>query len=505
MIPLSLGDYSDNSILLVMAITLPLLSALLLPFFGRHANLRDAVSITISLALLVVVIQLVDVYRNGVRPQVTLWQLFPGFNLTLALRPLGVIFAATAGFLWVVTTLYAIGYMRANREQGQTRFFICFALSIASAMGVAFSDNLFSLFVFYEMLTLLTYPLVTHHGDKPAMWGGRTYMAVLMSCSLGFLLPAILIVWHLTGTLDFAPNGVLAGKLAPWQTAGLLALFVFGIAKTAIMPAHRWLPAAMVAPAPVSALLHAVAVVKAGVFSLMMVIVYVFGYESLAELTHSDWWVSGWLPALAAFTILVASLRALRLDNLKQRLAYSTISQLSYIILGAALLAPLSIVGAMLHLVAHAFGKITLFFAAGAIATASGKKYVSDLDGIGRAMPWTMTAFVIGALSIIGIPPTIGFLSKWYILLGAFQQGSYFVLSVLLLSTLLSAAYLLPIIHSAFFKRAPESVTYGEAPRSMVIAMLISAGCCLALFFTAGEVLSVAAETLTTWEPLHLP
>lgn len=505
MIPLPLSDYSDNSILLVMAVILPLIGAVVLPFFHRHPTARDAVSITISLALLVVVMQLVDVYRDGGRPQVELWRLFPGFSITLALRPLGVIFAATAGFLWVVTTLYAIGYMRGNNEQGQTRFFVCFALSIASTMGVAFSDNLFSLFVFYEMLTLMTYPLVTHHGGNRAMWGGRTYIGVLMSCSLGFLLPAILIVWHMTGTLDLARGGILGNTFEPWQTGLLLALFVFGIAKTAIMPVHRWLPAAMVAPTPVSSLLHAVAVVKAGVFSLVTVLLYVFGYEPLHSLTAENWWVSGWLPVLAAFTILAGSLTALRLDNIKQRLAYSTISQLSYIILGAALLAPLSIAGAMLHIVAHAFGKITLFFAAGAIATASGKKYVSELDGIGRAMPWTMIAFTIGAFSIIGVPPTIGFLSKWYIMLGAFQEQHYYVLAVLLLSTLFSAAYLLPIIHSAFFKPAPEPATHGEAPKWMVIAMVISSGCTILLFFLAGDALSIAAETLSTWEPLHLP
>lgn len=500
-----LDGYSANAALLFMAVALPFIGGVLLPFFHRHAELRDAISITVSLALCVLVTQLVDVYVDGGRPKLALWELFPGFSLVLSLRPLGVLFAATAAFLWVATTFYAIGYMRKNKEHGQTRFFTCFSLSIAMTMGIALSDNLFTLFIFYEMLTLLTYPLVVHHGDKSAVHGARKYLLTLLGTSLGLLLPALLVVQHVTGTLDFARGGILADTLTPVQTGLLLAMFAFGIGKAALMPVHRWLPAAMVAPTPVSALLHAVAVVKAGVFSIVMVIIYIFGYDTLRFQTEQDWMAGTWLKYVAAFTIIVASLTALRLDNLKQRLAYSTVSQLSYVILGAALLAPLSIAGAMLHIVAHAFGKITLFFAAGAIYTASKKKFVSELDGIGRAMPWTMLAFTVGALSIIGIPPAIGFVSKWYILLGAMQAKDYVVLVVIIASSLLNAAYLLPIIHRAFFREPKEAIVHGEAPKPMVAAMAVTAGMTIVLFFFARDILSIASESLSAWEPLHLP
>jgi multicomponent Na+:H+ antiporter subunit D len=493
-----------NASLMLFAVVIPIFGALLLPFFARQPNLREAVSITTSLALLFVVIQLLDVFYTGSRPYIEIWEIIPRFHIAFSLRPLGMIFALVASALWVVTTLYAIGYVRGNEETGQTRFFICFAMAIAATMGIAFSANLFTLFVCYEVLSLSTYPLVTHKGSSEAMHGGRTYLGMLMGCSLGLFLPAILIVWHVTGTLDFARGGILQGYFTPLETGLLLAMFVFGIAKGALMPMHRWLPAAMVAPTPVSALLHAVAVVKAGVFAIVMVIVYVFGFESLTEITAADWRASAWLPYVACFTIVVSSLIALRQDNLKRRLAYSTIGQLSYIILGAALLAPLSLVGAVLHVVAHAFGKITLFFAAGAIYTASHKTRVSELNGIGRAMPWTMGAFTLGTLCMIGVPPTIGFVGKWYLLLGAVDAGHYAAVIALVLSTFLNAAYLLPIVHAAFFRKPDSTLGHGEAPKIMVWALSITGFSTLLLFFYSDWLLQIASEIPSFWEPMHL-
>lgn len=504
MSPPLLEGFSANAALMVFAVAIPLFGALLLPFFSRQPNMRETVSLLTALALWFVVIQLLDVFYTGSRSFARVWELLPGFHLSFRLRPLGVIFALVASTLWLVTTLYSIGYMRGNKEQHQTRFYTCFAVAIAATMGIAFSANLFTLFVFYELLSLSTYPLVTHKGGKAAMRGGRTYLGVLMGASLGLVLPTIVILWHVTGTLNFTPGGILGEHFTPWQTGLLLALLVFGFAKAALMPLHRWLPAAMVAPTPVSALLHAVAVVKAGVFSVVMVIVYIFGFERLAALVELDWLAGGWLPYVACFTVVAASLVALRQDNLKRRLAYSTVSQLSYVVLGAALLAPLSLVGAVLHIVAHAFGKITLFFAAGAIYTASKKTEVSQLGGIGRAMPWTMTAFAIGALSVIGVPPTIGFVSKWYIFLGAMDARHYAAIATLILSTLLNAAYLLPIIKSAFFGHAPTPITHGEAPKPMVWAMTFTAAATVLLFFFTGWLLLIAGEIPPQWEPMHL-
>ncbi len=357
------------------------------------------------------------------------------------------LFALVASGLWIVSSLYSIGYMRGNDEAKQTRFYVCFALAIAAALGIAFSANVFTLFVFYELLTLITYPLVTHHGTDKARSGGRTYLGLLVGTSVVFLLPALVFTWHVAGTTDFTPGGILGDKLSGFALGGLLALYMFGIGKAALMPFHRWLPAAMVAPTPVSALLHAVAVVKAGVFSVVKVIVYVFGTETLAAAENTDW-----LVAIAGFTIVAASVVALNADNLKRRLAYSTVSQLSYVVLAAALLAPLSVIGAALHIAAHALGKITLFFAAGAIYTAAHKTEVSQLDGIGRRMPWTMGAFAIGALSMIGLPPAAGFVSKWYMLSGAMAASHWPAVAVIAGSTLLNAGYFLPILHRAYFR-----------------------------------------------------
>ncbi len=299
-------------------------------------------------------------------------------------------------------------------------------------------------------MTISTYPLVTHKANEEAVRAGRLYLLLLLGTSLVLFLPAIIATYALAGTLDFTPGGILGGKAGPGVTALLLALYVFGIGKAAVMPLHFWLPAAMVAPTPVSALLHAVAVVKAGVFAILKVIVLIFGVDSLSTTGQSLW-----LTLVAGATIIAASLVALRQDNLKRRLAYSTVSQLSYVILGAAILAPISVVGAAMHIAAHAVSKITLFFAAGSIHTASHLTEVSQLDGIGRRMPWTMGAFAIGAVSMIGIPPTAGFLGKWFMLTGAMQTANWIAVGVIVISTILNAGYFLPIVFRAFFREAP--------------------------------------------------
>ena len=477
-----------------------LLSGLVLPVVGAAGvavcrylpNLREGVSLLTAGALFFCVASLVPSVLDGARPGFELLEVMPGLQIAFRVEPLGMLFALVASGLWLVSSLYSIGYMRANGEAHQTRFYVCFALALAATIGIAFSANAFTLFIFYEALTLVTYPLVTHHGTDGARKGGRIYLAVLIGTSVVFLLPALVFTWHTTGTTDFRAGGILAGKLDPVPMAALLALYMFGIGKAALMPFHRWLPAAMVAPAPVSALLHAVAVVKAGVFSVVKVVVYLFGTEALGNGVPTDW-----LIAVSGFTILAASVVALNADNLKRRLAYSTVSQLSYVVLAVAVLAPLSMIGAVLHIAAHALGKITLFFAAGAIYTASHNTEVSELDGIGRRMPWTMGAFAIGALSLIGVPPAAGFFSKWYMVQGAAASESWVALAVLGTSTLLNAAYFLPIIYGAFFRteRTAPARDHGEAPVASVAALVITAGATLALPF-AGSIPFALARTV---------
>jgi multicomponent Na+:H+ antiporter subunit D len=470
----------NSADLMPLAVAVPVAGAIGVALLHRSPNLRETVSFVSAAVLLACVVMLVPVVLQGGRPELVLLELLPDLPLAFRLEPLGMLFALVASVLWPVSTLYSIGYMRGNDESHQSRFFACFALAIACTLGIAFSANLITLFLFYELLTLVTYPLVTHHRDDEARSAGRVYLGILMGTSLTMLLIAVVATWFMAGTTEFTPGGVLGGEVSNAAIGGLLALFVFGIGKAAVMPVHRWLPAAMVAPTPVSALLHAVAVVKAGVFSVVKIVVYIFGVERVSGLSSVDW-----LPVITGFTIVAASVVALRSDNLKRRLAYSTISQLSYVVLAAALLTPLSVIGAALHIVTHAVSKITLFFAAGAIYTAAHKTNVSQLDGIGRRMPWTMAAFSVGALSLIGIPPLAGFFSKWFIVLGAAETGHWMALAVLLISTLLNAAYFLPIMYAAYFrKEKPMDHGHGEAPAPMVAAMAASA--LMVIGFAAG-------------------
>ncbi|MCB1509728.1 MAG: monovalent cation/H+ antiporter subunit D family protein [Hyphomicrobiaceae bacterium] len=475
--------------LILAALAIPTLAALLIPLCHRAPNLREAVTLISAGMLAIVVWHLLPHVMAGGRPEVALFRILPGVDLAFKVEPLGLVFALVASSLWPINSIYSIGYMRGNGEPRQTTFYVCFAVAIASALGIAFAKNLFTLFIFYELLTISTYPLVTHKGSEEAMQGGRVYLVLLLATSMVLLLPAIIATGVVAGTLDFAPGGILAGKLSPLLLGALLALYVFGIGKAALMPFHFWLPAAMVAPTPVSALLHAVAVVKAGVFTVLKVVVYVFGLDVLSKSGSSEW-----LTYVASGALLLASLIALMQTNLKARLAYSTVSQLSYVILAAALATGAGAMGGALHIVMHAAGKITLFFCAGAIYVAHHKTEIHQLDGIGHKMPITMFAFLIGSLSVIGLPPLGGSWSKWLIGLGSVDAGFSFVIGVLMLSSLLNVAYLMPIVARAYFvpspgeQRPPGDGRMQEAPIACLVPMVCTSLLCLILFFFAGDV-----------------
>ena len=474
--------------LVIISMVLPAAAAGLIAVFRAQPDAREAVTLVTAGVLSLVIAMLLSDVLGGARPGVEGPELVAGVRLSFTVEPLGMMFAAIASGLWIVNSIYSIGYMRGNGEPRQTPFYMCFAVAISSTIGVAFSGNLFTLFIFYEILTLSTYPLVTHKADENAIRGGRVYLLILLGTSMVLLLPAI--VWTLVaaGTVSFTPGGILGGKVSDGVLGVLLALYAFGIGKAALMPFHFWLPAAMVAPTPVSALLHAVAVVKAGVFSVLKIVVYVFGIETLRQSGTADW-----LLYAAGATVLIASIVALRQDNLKKRLAYSTVSQLSYVILAAAILTPISAIGAAMHIAAHAVSKITLFFAAGSIYTAAHYTEISQLNGIGRRMPWTMAAFGVGAVSMIGVPPTAGFLGKWFMFLGAMDTGQWVAVGVIVASTLLNAAYFLPVVVRAFFV-APDdgSPEHGEAPAPIVIALTATAAGTILLFLFPGVPLDLA-------------
>ncbi len=495
---------NESSIILLLCVLVPMFAAFLVWLNSDRPNVRDATSIVTTVILFGLVLKLYPAVLAGETLEFEVATLVANISLKFSVEPLGLMFATIASGLWIITTLYAIGYMRGNNEKHHTRFFFCFAFSIGAAMGIAFSDNLLTLFIFYEVLTLSTYPLVTHKGTDAARQGGRNYLSILLTTSIGFLLPAIIWTYASAGTLDFIPGGVLAGQFNPAYLPLLIALFAFGIGKAALMPFHKWLPSAMVAPTPVSALLHAVAVVKAGVFTMMKVMIYTVGLDFAAMTSAS-------MPIayVACFTLTVASLIAMQKDNLKARLAYSTIGQLSYVVLGIMLANQAGVFGGAMQIAMHAMGKITLFFCAGAIYVATHKTEISDMQGLGRKMPFTFAAFFIASLSIIGLPPLGGSWAKFYLIMGSLEAEQMIIVAALLLSSLLNIAYLLPIVARAFFLPLPDSkqaapmighesndinpLHVQEAPILCLMPLIITAAGSVALFFYADAIYALIA------------
>ncbi len=454
--------------------------------FKDRANLRDGFTFVCALLTFACVLCILCAVGSGTLDEIALFEVVSGLTIAFHVEPLGLMFAIIASGLWILTHIYGIGYMRGNNEDHHARFFACFSIAIAAVMGIAFASNMFTLFVFYEILTLSTYPLVAHKGTPEAVKGARIYLGILIGTSIALLLTGVIWTFTVAGTLDFTKGGILAGKIAPSLVPILLALYAFGIGKAALMPFHRWLPAAMVAPTPVSALLHAVAVVKAGVFSILKVGIYIFGIDFLAETGGSEW-----LMWLAAYSIIAASIVAMTKDNLKARLAYSTVSQLSYITLGMALATSMGALGGGMHIAMHAMGKITLFMCAGSIYVAYHKTEISQMQGLGRIMPITFIAFLVGALSIIGLPPLGGSWPKFLLMVGAADAGHQIIIAVLMLSSLLNVAYLLPIVGRGFYRPITDSklpTSFAEAPLLCWLPPAITAFGCVILFLYAGAI-----------------
>ncbi|MBI9073996.1 MAG: monovalent cation/H+ antiporter subunit D family protein [Desulfatibacillum sp.] len=466
-----------------LAVTPILLSA-------RSPNVREGWTFAAGALKLGIVVSMLPAVLGGSVFSFRLAEILPGIHLAFRVDAMGLLFALVASTLWIVTSAYSIGYMRGLNEHSQSRYYCFFAVALSATIGAAFAANLVTLYMFYEILSFATYPLVTHHQDEEAKISGRKYLFFIVGGSVALVLPAMIICYIKAETLDFAPQGFLSGHVGPGLTTVLLLLFVFGMAKAALMPMHAWLPAAMVAPTPVSALLHAVAVVKVGAFSVARILTGVFGVDLLAE-----YGLGTLLAVLASITMLTASFIALSQDGLKRRLAFSTIAQLSYILLGVALLTPKGITGGLVHIAMHAFGKITLFFCAGAIFVATGIKNISEMKGLGRRMPITMGAFFVASLSVIGLPPGGGFISKWFLVLGALEAHELVFLVVLLISSFLNAAYFLPIAYNAFFAK-PENADmdagFQEAPAWCVAPLVATTLASLWLFFNPWPFLDLA-------------
>jgi multicomponent Na+:H+ antiporter subunit D len=465
---------------LALALAIPAFGGVMVALLGSRPNLREAATLVSGVLLAINVAWLVEIAPT--HPTLVLASIAPGLELSFTLEPLGALFAAVASGLWLVNSLYSIGYMRGNNEKNQTRFYVCFCIAITAAMGVALSGNLLTLFLFYEVLTLSTYPLVTHKGDAAARRGGRIYLTILLGTSIGLLLPAIITTQFLAGSTDFVAGGLLdLNNVTPFVSGILLIMFAFGIGKAALMPVHPWLPNAMVAPTPVSAFLHAVAVVKAGVFAMLKVGVYIFGPALIAVTPAAD--ALAWI---AAISIVLASVVAMTKDNLKARLAFSTVSQLSYVTLGVMLGSPLAMLGGALQIVMHAWAKITLFMTAGAIYTATGKTEVSQMDGLGRYMPWLFCAYTVGALSIIGLPPLAGSWPKLFLLQGAWESGHGLLMVALIASSILNVAYLLPLSARGFFSPPDKAKLKKQPPLLVILPPVITACGVIVLFFLIG-------------------
>jgi len=478
----------------LLAVFVSLVGAILIIASYKNPNLREMWSLSAGTLKFLIVLSMAPAVLAGGVIEFTLVTLLPGISISFRADALGLLFATTASFLWILATIYSIGYMRGLNEHAQTRFYACFAIALSSTIGVAFASNLFTLFLFYEILSLSTYPLVMHKQTAEAWKGGKMYLIYLVGASKSFFLAAMILTYMLTGTLDFSRGGMFGGIDASTMLTAIYVLYIAGLAKAAIMPFHSWLPAAMVAPTPVSALLHAVAVVKVGVFSILRIILDVFGVDLMQQL-----YLGIGTAIVASVTLVWASTYALAQDNLKIRLAYSTVSQLSYVILGAALLTPAAMAGGIIHVANHAFSKITLFFCAGAIYVAAHKTLVSELSGLAKKMPYTMAAFTIGSLSMIGVPLFAGFVTKWNIALGAIEAQQLIFVGVLLLSTVLNASYFLPIVYKAYFETAPatkDDEHIQEASPAIVVPIAITAAGTIAFGIYPDYFMQLIALTL---------
>ena len=465
---------SSGELLILLALVLPLFSAAVSYAVGRMPDVRETLTLVACIGLCIITIAMFMRVGAGDAPELVIAQPMSGLEIAFRLEPLGALFAVMASVLWAVNSLFSIGYMRGAREANQTRFYVCFALAMFGVMGVAMAANLFTLFIFYETLTLATYPLVTHRGDAAARRAGRIYLGTLVGASVVLFLPGIIGVASVAGSTTFTAGGLLPGTTSVVIENVLLLLLVFGAAKAALIPLHGWLPAAMVAPAPVSALLHAVAVVKAGVFTILKISAYIFGPELITALPAATW-----ILWLAAATIVIASLVALTKDDLKARLAWSTVGQLAYITSAAMLPFASGLVAGGLHMVVHATAKITLFMCAGAIYVATGAAKISDMGGAGRRMPILLTFFFVASLSVIGLPPTGGMWSKFLLVDASFGSGEWLTAAAMIVSSLLSVAYLLPVAFNGLFSPAgvkgPEFTRPGGVPGAALTAVGVTA------------------------------
>ncbi len=461
------------------AVLIPLCLSVLILICHHFPNMREFWTLVAAAFKVGIVYSMIPTILAGNVLMSATLELAPGISLCLRADAAGMVFAALASLLWFITSFFSIGYMRSLKELHQTGYYFSFAICLSATMGIAFAGNLLTFIVFFELLTLATYPLVAHHRDQESLKASRRYLVYTIIGGQLTLL-GIAFVYYLTGSLEFIPGGFMNTDTASKTVLVIVFLLLLAgpAVKAGLMPFHGWLPSAMVAPTPVSALLHAVAVVKAGCFGIIRMVGYVFGPATMQAIGMDTF-----LVAIASFTIITASVIALTQNHLKQRLAFSTISQLSYIVLGIGLMNPMTMAAGIFHLFAHGMMKITLFFTAGAIYTKTHDLRINMLSGLGRVMPFTFTAYTICSLGIAGMPFTVGFISKWNILMGAVEDGKLWVIALLLVSAVLTCAYLLSVSYKAFFGKVVPSMQHIKGEPNLLCLFPLLTACFLSLVF----------------------
>ena len=456
-----------TALLPVLLLMCSLIPSVITFFLAQDSyRVRNSLSLGGAIVKVVLIVLMLFEVADGAYYE-TEFPLAPGLVLLLRIDALALLFISLSAILWLLTTIYAITYL--GTKPNLSRFFGFFSLCVAATTGLALSGSLISFFIFFELLTLSTWPLVAHNQNEASLSAARRYLLYAIPSSAA-LLWAIVWLESTTGPVLFTEYTDM-GALDPMSQRAIFALFIFGLGmKAALVPLHGWLPTAMAAPAPVSALLHAVAVVKAGAFGVVRVVSDVFGIERVTALG-----VGVPLAVLASVTILWGSFRALQQQEIKKRLAFSTVSQVSYIILGVALASPLAMIGGLAHLVHQGLMKITLFFCAGIYDERADVRRIDGLNGLGPRMPWTSVCFSLGAFGMIGLPPLAGFISKIYLGLGGLEAGAPWVLGVLAASTLLNAAYFLPLIYRLWILPAADDAKGDERSPGLVIPAVIAA------------------------------
>ena len=487
---MNLGLLAPGTLVALLILT-PLIGALLVSLTGRWPNLRETVTLLTAATLFGLATQLIDPVVNGDGASLVVAEPIPGLSIAFDVEPLGLVFSLLASLLWFVTSVYAIGYVRGIKEQRQTSFFAFFAIAICGAMGVATAGNLLTLFIFYEVLTLSTWPLVTHKRTGAARAGGRTYLGVLMVTSIGLLLPAIIWTWVVAGTTDFTPGGILIGRINPTAAAILLTMFVLGVGKAAVMPMHRWLPAAMVAPTPVSALLHAVAVVKAGVFTITKVVIYIFGIDFLAAVPMEKY-----LVYLAGFTVVAASIVALKQVELKRMLAYSTIGHIGFIMLGVIAGTADGYAGVLVYMTIYLFMSMGAF-AVIVLMNREGiqGELLDDFAGLSKVRPGYALAMGLYLFSLAGIPFLGGFWAKYVVFMAAIEAGHLYLAIIALLFSVVGAFYYIRVVKYIYFDETRVAFEFVEN-RLMQATVAVTAVAVVAIGLYPQPVINICKAAL---------